>query len=384
MNQITSVVDELKTRLKQYQGVFDIQSSHSKGKDEIQFSLKPEARTLGVTVQDLADQIYTGYYGKEVLRIQRGRDDVKIRVRYTSKERQSLTSLDNFRIRTSEGYEVPLNVVADAKWAPGSSAINRTNGFRRVTVSADVDSVVIFADEVIKDLSNGFFDEIKTKYPEIKIVLEGDAGETKASFDTMFFGFILAILAIYMLIATLFRSYLQPLVILVTIPFGLIGVIWGHLLMGWDLTMISMFGMVGLTGIVVNDAIVLVERINTNIKDGIGFLDAVRLGGVRRFRAVFLTSITTVGGLAPLIFETDSYATILIPMAITIVFGIIFATVLTLVLIPCLLVILNDLRLLVSCVSNGEWKMRNQVEPARLRNLQEEIINNLTKGRIKN
>jgi multidrug efflux pump subunit AcrB len=382
LNQIISVVDELKTRLKQYQGVFDIQSDHAKGKDEIQFSLKPEARTLGVTVQDLADQIYTGYFGKEVLRIQRGRDDVKIRVRYTSEERQSLTSLDNFRIRTTEGYEVPLNVVADAKWVPGSSAINRTDGFRRVTVSADVDSAVIYADEVIQDLSNGFFETIKATYPGIKIVLDGDAGETEASFDTMFFGFILAILAIYMLIATLFRSYLQPLVILVTIPFGLIGVIWGHIIMGWDLTMISMFGMVGLTGIVVNDAIVLVERINANIKDGIPFLDAVRLGGIRRFRAVFLTSVTTVGGLAPLIFETDSYATMLIPMAITIVFGIIFATVLTLLLIPCLLVILNDFRLLVSRVSNGEWKMRNQVEPARLRNLQDEIIKNSTKTEV--
>ncbi len=384
LNEITSAVDELRIRLKQYQGVFDIQTDYSQGKDEIQFSLKPEARTLGVTVKDLADQLYTGYFGKEVLRIQRGRDDVKIRVRYTNLERQSLTSLDNFRIRTTEGYEVPLNVVADAKRVPGSSAINRTDGFRRVTVSADVDSAVIFADEVISDLSSGFFDAMTAKYPGINIVLEGDAGETETSFDTMFFGFILAILAIYMLIATLFRSYLQPLVILVTIPFGLIGVIWGHLLIGWDLTMISMFGMVGLTGIVVNDAIVLVERINTNIKDGIPFFDAVKFGGIRRFRAVFLTSITTVGGLAPLIFESDSYATMLIPMAITIVFGIIFATILTLVLIPCLLVILNDLRLLVSRVLNGELRSRNQVEPARLRHLQEEIINNSTKGRLKN
>ncbi len=189
----------------------------------------------------------------------------------------------------------------------------------------------------------------------------------------MYVGFLLAVFAIYMLIATLFRSYLQPLVILVTIPFGLIGSIWGHYILGWDLTMISLFGMVGLTGIVVNDAIVLIERINTNIKEGISFKEAVRLGGVRRFRAVFLTSVTTVGGLAPLIFESDPHATMLIPIAITIVFGVIFATILTLVLIPCLLVILNDLRLVVFRIKDGNWKKRNDVEPARHRNQGEKI-----------
>ncbi len=371
---ITLVVNELKNRLEQFQGVFDIQSDDSSGKDEIQFTLKPEARTLGVTVQDLADQLYTGYYGEEVLRIQRERDSVKIRVRYTQTERQSLSSLDSFMIRTSQGYEVPLNVVAEAKTAPGSSVIVRHNGLRRVTVTADIDSAVIFASEVIEELSSSFFADLKTKYPEVAIVLEGDAGETEESFDTMFMGFILAILAIYMLIATLFHSYLQPLVVLITIPFGMIGAIWGHLLMGVDLTMISMFGMVGLTGIVVNDAIVLIERINANVKEGIPFLEAVKQGGIRRFRAVFLTSITTVGGLAPLVVESDSYATVVIPMAITIVFGIIFATVLTLVLIPSLLVIINDLRLLAHRLKNGVWTERNSVEPAQHRATYEEVI----------
>ncbi len=372
LQQISAVVEVLKQRLKRFQGVFDVQSDFTTGKSEIQFVLKPEASRLGVTVQDLADQLYAGYFGEEVLRIQRGRDDVKVRVRYTEEERQQLGSLDNVRIRTPEGYEVPLNAVADARIVPGSAAITRTDGSRRIMVSADVDTAVIYAGEIIGELSSGFIQDVEHRYPGVKVVLLGEAGESEDSFDTMFVGFILAVFAIYMLIASLFRSYLQPLIILVTIPFGAIGSIWGHFILGWDLTMISMFGMVGLAGIVVNDAIVLIERINTNIREGIPFKEAVRLGGMRRFRAVFLTSITTVGGLAPLIFETDPHATILIPMAITIVFGVIFATILTLILIPCLLVILNDLRLVVSRLKDGVWKQRHEVEPARLRNLQEE------------
>jgi len=372
LEQISAAVEDLKERLKRFEGVFDVQSDYMKGKDEIQFVLKPEARNLGVTVQDLADQLYAGYFGEETLRIQRGRDDVKIRVRYTAEERQQLSSLDNVRIRTSEGYEIPLNAVADAKFLPGSAVITRTDGLRRITVSADVDTAVIYASEIIEELTSGFFYDLEHKYPGVKVVLLGEAGESETSFDTMIMGFILAILAIYMLIASLFRSYLQPLIILVTIPFGIIGSIWGHFILGWDLTMISMFGMVGLAGIVLNDAIVLIERVNNNIKEGLPFIDAVRLGGMRRFRAVFLTSITTVGGLAPLIFETDAHATILIPMAITIVFGVIFATILTLVLIPCLLVILNDLRLVATRIKDGKWKQRHEVEPARLRNLKEE------------
>ncbi len=383
LEQISIIASGLKERLERFQGVFDVQSDFKAGKNEIQFILKPEARSLGITVKDLADQLYAGYYGEEILRIQRGRDDVKIRVLYTKEEREQLDSLDSFRIRTSQGYAVPLNMVASAKIAPGSSTITRTDGLRRITVSADVDTAIIHANEIIAKLTSDYFKEVESQHPGVKFVLKGDAGETETSFDTMFIGFILAILAIYMLIATLFRSYLQPLVILVTIPFGMIGSIWGHLILGWDLTMISLFGMVGLTGIVVNDAIVLIERINSNVKEGIPFSEAVRLGGVRRFRAVFLTSITTVGGLAPLIFESDSSATMLIPMAITIVFGIIFATILTLLFIPCLLVVLNDLRLVVARIKAGIWKERNEVEPAYPGNRLEEIGENCAVPEVK-
>ncbi len=364
LQEIQTATDLLVEKLKSFAGVFDVQTDLAVGKNEIQFTLKPSARNLGVTVQDLADQVYSGYFGQEVLRLQRDRDEVKIRVRYTEQERQNPDSLNEFRIRTPQGNEIPLKSVASTRISPGVSQINRADGMRRVMVSADVNKTVVSASEIIEELESGHFQELENRFPGISVELKGDAEETETSFDTMFLGFILAVMAIYMLIATLFRSYLQPLVILITIPFGLIGSIWGHWIMGWDLTMIAMFGMVGLTGIVVNDAIVLIERINTNIREKIPFLEAVRLGGKRRFRAVFLTSITTVGGLAPLMFESDFYAAILIPIAITIVFGVIFSTILTLLFIPCLLVVINDLRCLVFRLKHGVFPKRNEVEPA--------------------
>jgi multidrug efflux pump subunit AcrB len=279
--------------------------------------------------------------------VQRDKEEVKINVRYTKQERHDLDSLDHFIIRNSQGLEVPLSVVAEVTIVPGSASITRVEGMRRVSVAADIDPAVILEDDVIDELSKGFLQEMKIKFPELKISLEGEAEERRASLQTMFFGFFVAILSIYIIMASLFRSYLQPLIILVTVPFGIIGSIWGHYTLGWNLTMISLFGMVGLTGIVINDAIVLIERINKYIREGTPIKEAVRQGGVRRFRAVMLTSITTIGGMTPLIIENDSYATTLIPMAITIVFGIAFATVLTLFLIPSLFLILNDLRCLI-------------------------------------
>ncbi|MDP6211150.1 MAG: efflux RND transporter permease subunit [SAR324 cluster bacterium] len=347
MNKISQAVALLKEKLSEYEGVFDIESDDIYGRDEMQFRLKPEAETLGITLQNMADQLFNGYHGKEVLRVQRDNEEVKINVRYSKQERHDLDSLDHFMIRNSQGMEVPLSVIAAVTIVPGSASIARIEGMRRVSVAADIDPAVILEDDVIDELSQGFLQEMKIKFPELKISLEGEAEERRASLQTMFFGFFVAILSIYIIIASLFRSYLQPLIILVTVPFGIIGSIWGHYTLGWNLTMISLFGMVGLTGIVINDAIVLIERINKYIREGTPIKEAVRQGGVRRFRAVMLTSITTIGGMTPLIIENDSYATTLIPMAITIVFGIAFATVLTLFLIPSLFLILNDLRCLI-------------------------------------
>ena len=367
MDDILLAADELMQRLRKFDGVYQIRTDFSPGKNEMRLSLKPEARALGLTVEDLARQIYAGYYGDEALRLQRGRDDIRVKVRYTAGERSRLSDLDQVRIRTKGGFEVPLMSVADVTFTPGFSTITRTDGMRRVAVSAGVDTHKANANEIFAELSANYFPELKKRHPGMFVALQGEQKKMRESFGSLFIGFPLAVLGIFIVIATMFRSYVQPFVIMFTVPFGIIGAVFGHLLMGYDLSIMSIFGMVALTGVVVNDAIVLIERINENFACGMPFFEAILQGGTRRFRAIFLTTLSTVGGLAPLILETDFQAKFLIPMALSIAAGVAFATILTLVLIPSLLAILNDLRLVVHRLKHGHWPKRLDVEPARNR-----------------
>ena len=367
MNDILGAAEDLMKRLRRFDGVYQIRSDFSQGKNELRLELRPEARTLGLTVDDLARQIYAGYYGDEAVRLQRGRDDIRVKVRYTADERGRISDLEQVRIRTPNGHEVPLMSVADISFAPGYSIITRTDGMRRVAVSADVDTNKANANEIFSELNSNFFPKLEQRYPGLHVALQGEQKKMRESFESLFVGYPLAILGIFIIIATMFRSYAQPFVILFTVPFGMIGAVLGHLLLGYNLSIMSIFGMVALTGVVVNDAIVLIERVNENIAEGMLFFDAILIGGARRFRAIFLTSLSTVGGLAPLIMETDLQAKFLIPMALSIAAGIAFATVLTLVLVPSLLALLSDCRLLAHRLKYGFWPKRVDVEPARNR-----------------
>ncbi len=364
METILAAAGDLMERLRRFEGVYQINSDYSSGKNELRLQLKPEARALGLTVQDLARQIYAGYYGDEAVRLQRGRDDIRIKVRYTAAERSRISDLENVRIRTPGGFEIPLMSVADISFAPGFTTITRTDGMRRVAVSAGVDTEKANANEIFAELASNFFPQLKQRYPKIHVDLQGEQKKMRESFDSLYVGYPLALLGIFIIIATMFRSYAQPFIIMFTIPFGIIGAVMGHLLLGYDLSIMSIFGMVALTGVVVNDAIVLIERVNENIAEGMPFFEAILSGGARRFRAIFLTSVSTVGGLAPLIMETDLQAKFLIPMALSIAAGIAFATVLTLVLVPSLLVLLSDIRLLVHRLRYGFWPKRVELEPA--------------------
>jgi multidrug efflux pump subunit AcrB len=369
MDKILTAADDLKERLSRFDGVYQIRSDYAPGKYEMRLSLKPEARALGLTVEDLARQVYSGYFGAEAVRLQRGRDDVRVRVRYTAGERQQVDDIEQMRIRTRDGYAIPLLTVADITFAPGYATITRTNGMRRVMVSAGINSDRANANEIFAELKSGYFPELTRKYPDILISLQGEQKKMRESFATLMVGFPLAVLGIFIIIATMFRSYGQPFIILFTVPFGIIGAVLGHLALGFDLSMMSIFGMVALSGVVVNDAIVLIERINENLAEGMRFFDAILKGGERRFRAIFLTTLSTVGGLAPLIMEQDLQAKFLIPMALSIAAGVAFATVLTLVLIPSLLAILSDFRLLAHRLRTGNWPTRLEVEPARDRHV---------------
>lgn len=366
METLRAASDELKERLAEFAGVYQIRSDLAPGKNEMRLELKPEAHALGLTVEDLASQVHAGYFGEEALRLQRGKDDVRVKVRYTQDERSRASDLKNMRVRTRDGREIPLLSVADATFAPGYSTISRTGGMRRVVVSAELDSSKANPSEIMDALEAGAFKDLKKKHPGLYVSLQGEKKKMGESFSTLKIGFPVALFGIYVIIATIFRSYLQPAIIMLTVPFGIIGAIIGHLLMGIDLSMMSMFGMVALSGVVVNDAIVMIEAINQYIAEGLPFFDALKVGGGRRFRAVFLTSVTTVGGLTPLIMEKDFQAQFLIPMALSIAAGVAFSTVLTLVLIPSLLVVMNDFRCLWHKVSYGEWPAaREDVEPAR-------------------
>ncbi len=364
MQRILNAADLLQKRLKRFEGVYQVRSDFSAGQNELRLELRPEAHFLGLTLEDLARQINSAFYGLEALRLQRGRDDVRVKVLYTSAERKSMEQLERLRIRTREGFLVPLSEVARLTFAPGYSTITRTDGLRRVAVSAGVDSKRANTSEILAELAANYFPKLLNRFPDLKIAVQGEQKKMRESFSSLEVGFPLGVLGIYVIIATMFRSYLQPFVILFTVPFGIIGAVMGHVAMGYKLSLMSIFGMVALSGVVVNDAIVLIERINENLAQGMGFKQAIIDGGSRRFRAIFLTTVSTVGGLAPLIMETDFQARFLIPMALSLAAGVTFATVLTLVLIPSLLTIVNDMRRMVFRWRKGRWPDRTEVEPA--------------------
>ena len=364
MQALVNAARSLQQKLRTYQGVFQVRSDYSPGKNELRLSLKPEARTLGLTVEELARQVNAGFFGMEPFRLQRGEDDIRVKVRYTKLERSRLADFFGMRIRLADGGMVPLRSVADIDFGPGYSTITRTDGQRRIAVSAEVDPKQANSREIVADLGADFFRKLQAQYPGMHISLQGEKKNMRDSFASLKVTFPLAVLGIFVIIATIFRSYIQPLVILVTVPFGIIGAVIGHLVFGYTLSMMSMFGMVALTGVVVNDAIVLIERVNENLAEGMPFFEAIKQAGSRRFRAILLTSLSTVGGLAPLIMETDLQARFLIPMALSLAAGVTFATALTLVLIPSLLAIVNDMRRAVVRLRTGVWPGREEVEPA--------------------
>ncbi|WDP90228.1 MAG: efflux RND transporter permease subunit [Desulfobacter sp.] len=368
LDQMGAAAERIKAELRTIEGVSQVFDDNAPGKNELKLRLKPEARYLGVTTEDLAREIQQACYGALALKIQRDNDEVDVYVRLTDAERRSRNTLEELKIKAGGNTWVPLSAVADMAYGPGPAAIVRKDGYRQIKVSANVDTAKIVAGEVISTLEKGVFKEIRAAYPDTAIVLDGDAKRSAESFGSLYLWVPVSIMAMFVIIAAIFRSYIQPFLIMLTIPFGLVGAVVGHLVMGHMLSMLSVFGMVALAGVVVNDAIVLIERVNMNLARGMEFFESVYQGGVRRFRAVMLTSISTVGGLLPLILETSQHAQQLIPMGISLAFGVAFATVLTLVLLPCLMVIINDIRYLFSGGFFNRNIRRNTLEPAFRRN----------------
>ncbi len=343
-DRLQSAAEELKRRLDTYPGVTDIADSFQPGKRELKLHIKPEGEALGLTLADLARQVRYGFYGVEAQRIQRGRDDVRVMVRYPEEDRRSLAALDQMRIRNPLGAEVPFSEVADVEEGRGYASIKRIDRRRVINVTADVDPKQGNASEILADLAKDGMPSILAAHDGVSYSYEGAQREQRKSLEGLARGFALALIVIYVLMAIPFRSYSQPILVMLAIPFGVVGAVWGHVFLGYDLTIISLFGVVALTGVVVNDSLVLIDRVNRLRDAGSGIGEALRLGAEQRFRAIILTSVTTFAGLSPLIFEKSVQAKFLIPMAISLGFGVLFATFITLVLVPAGYLVLEDVR----------------------------------------
>lgn len=336
MPQLEAAIDECKQKLATFEGVFDIADDSSPGKWELQLKVHPDAEALGVPLQTLAGAVRGAYYGEEVMRIQRGRHEVKIMVRYPAEERRSLANLRDLKVDSGDGVKRPLSELADINVTRSYSEINRVNQKRSITITADIDETKANAADIVGNLQSEFMDDLIERFPGVNVRWEGQQEQSVESMRSLLFGLAIAMLATFALLTLEFRSYVQPAIVMAVIPFGLIGALWGHALMGLPLTMFSLMGLVALTGVVVNDSIVLVDFINARVREGIPLKQAILEGGQRRFRPVILTSLTTVAGLLPILTETSLQAQILIPMANSLCFGLILATALVLLLVPTL------------------------------------------------
>ncbi|OHB80481.1 MAG: multidrug transporter [Planctomycetes bacterium RBG_16_64_12] len=370
MKAMEKAVEECKTKLKEYDGVFDIADDSRPGKWEFQLKIKDRAKAMGISLADLAETVRASYYGEEVMRLQRGRHEVKLMVRYPPEERRSLADFDEIRVRTAPpivdlvrrevlrssaaGYalgggssrlantsaspERPLTELAEVEVRRGYSTINRQDQLRSITVTADVDEAQGNARKIVADLKRKFLPALlaKPEYAGIQVRWEGQQEQTAESIAGLMQGLAVALVAMFVILTLQFRSYVQPLLIMAIIPFGAIGAIAGHWLWGLEVTLFSLFGLVALTGVVVNDSIVLIDFINHRVRDGVPLREALVDAGRRRFRAVMLTSITTIAALFPLLLETSFQAQVLIPMATSLCYGLAFTTVLVLLLVPVL------------------------------------------------
>ncbi len=349
LDKLSLASADLEDALRRYEGLYDIRNGASDTSDEFHLNVLPEAESLGLTLMDLGNQVRHAFYGAEAQRVQRGIDEIKVMVRYPEADRKTIASLDGMYIRTPEGEEVPLNTVASVDVRQGLLKATHINYERAAEITAEANKDIVEPGRIMSDITSRVLPELVTKYPGLSWGVSGISDEEKKVVTSMAYGFALALFAIYALLAIPTKSYLQPLIIMGVIPFGVIGAVFGHWVMGHPMSMMSLMGIIALSGVVVNDSLILVNYINKSVLGGSDLRKAILDGGARRFRPILLTSLTTFFGLAPMLLETSVQAQEIIPMAVSLAFGIIFATVITLLLVPCLYLILSDL--------NNWWKI---------------------------
>jgi len=339
---LAKAAEDATTRLKSYSDLTQVESSLSEGKPRLDFHLRPAAASLGITSRDLGLQLRHAFFGAEALREQIGRQEVKVMLRNPAAQRSSEYDLSALRIRTPSGASVSLKDVASVERTLSPSSIQREDGKRTVNIKAKLAAQADSSQQVKAAVNATDIPELVATYPGLEIGYSGEQREQAETFSSLGKNYLIALIAIFALLAIPFRSYLQPLIIMSAIPFGIVGAVFGHILMGYNLNVISMFGIIALSGVVVNDSLVLVDAANRYRTLGHSALEAIQMAGVRRFRPIMLTSLTTFFGLAPMIFETSMQARFLIPMAISLGFGVLFATFIVLLLVPAVYLIIED------------------------------------------
>lgn len=332
-------------RMDAFSNTRDVTDNYNKGKMQYDFKLLPQGRNLGLTSNDVGQQVRDGFFGALAMRQLRGMNEIEVRVKLPLEERKDIKNLENFLIRTPDGIEVPLMDVVEVEQREAFSSINRRNGRRVVNVGMDIEPANTVG-RVIALVQAETLPQLRADFPGITWSFEGSQADMRESTDTLKSGFAIAMLLIYALLAVAFSSYTQPLIVMTAIPFGIVGAVIGHILLGYDLSLVSLMGVIALSGVVVNDSLIMIDYANKRRKEGEPIYKAIHEAGLRRFRPIILTTMTTFGGLAPIILETSSQAFYLIPMAISLGFGIVFATAIILVIVPCLYITLEDVRLL--------------------------------------
>ena len=355
IDELRVVAAEVRSRLAEYPGVIDITDSFRGGKPEIELTIRPSAEPLGLSLQDLGRQVRQGFFGEEVQRIQRGRDDVRVMIRYPAEERDSVGDLEYMRIRTPDGGQVPFGTVADAEVGRGFSSIRRVDRQRAINVTADVDAEVGNAAVILFDFVANHMPDILAAHPQVTYSFEGEQQMQDEFVGGLTRGFLIALFVIFALLAIPFKSYLQPLIVMSAVPFGLIGAVIGHVIFGIELNFMSIMGMVAVAGVVVNDSLVLVHFVNRGVSKHGSLKDAVAQAGAARFRPILLTSLTTAAGVTPLMLETSLQAQFMIPMAVAMASGVLFSTMITLLLVPSVYLIVEDFRSIIG--------LRNHIVP---------------------
>ncbi len=362
VSELKSAKIQLVESLKSNPSLTDISHNDPEGTQEINIKLKEDANQVGLNLVNVMSQVRSAFFGSEVQRLQRGEDEVKIWIRFDKISRSSIQTLDDMKIITPSGNRIPLREIASYEIKRGDIAINHLDGKREIQINANLSDPNISAADIVFELQSNLIPEIKNKFSSIDVSFEGQYREANKTIKSAYTVFPLALFLIFTVIGFTFRTYSQPFLLLMLIPFSLTTVAWGHLFHDFPVNVISLLGIIALIGILVNDGLVFISKFNSNLKEGMAFDESLFIAGRERFRAIFLTSVTTIAGLAPIILEKSFQAQLLKPMAISIAYGIGYATLLTLILLPILLSVTNSIKVTLHWIYYGEKIAKRDIE----------------------